>query len=98
MGWSTCGNISWPNKRLLNTCPEHLRNKILERLVGVAVLETEGPLILKLTLNIIMYIYDSTLKAPTQSLQTLRQMVDIIMDVDASALRIDPESTNIVTK
>ena len=46
-----------------------MRNKILERLVGVDVLELGGPLTLKLMLDIIMDVNKSTLRALTQSLQ-----------------------------
>ena len=65
-------NLAWTNDRLLNTCEEPLRNKILERLVGVNAMEIDGLLVLKLMFDIIMYVNDSALRALTQSLQTLR--------------------------
>ena len=65
-------NLAWSNDRLLNTCEEPLRNKILEGLVGVDPIELGGPLVLKLMLDIIMDVDDSALRALTQSLQTLR--------------------------
>ena len=54
-------NLAWSNDRLLNTCEEPLRNKILEGLVGVDAMELGGPLVLKLMLDIIMDVDDSAI-------------------------------------
>ena len=69
-------NLAWTNDRLLNTCEEPFCNKILEALVGVDAMKIGGPLVLKLMLDIIMYVDDSALRALTQSLQTL-QLKDV---------------------
>ena len=58
-------NFAWSNDRILNTCEEPLRNKILEGLVGVNAMEMGGPLVLKLMLDIIMDVDNSTLRALT---------------------------------
>ena len=65
-------NLSWSAYRLLKTCKEPLRNKILEVLVGVDAMEMGWSLVLKLMLEIIMDVDDSALRSLTQSLQTLR--------------------------
>ena len=52
-------NLAWSGDRLLNTCEEPLRNKILEGLVGVEMMEMGGPLVLKMMLDIIMDVDDS---------------------------------------
>lgn len=63
-------NLAWSNNRLLSTCEEPLRNKILKRLVGVDTLDLGGgALVLKIMLNIIMDVNDIALRALTQSLQ-----------------------------
>ena len=65
-------NLAWSGDRILNTCEEPLRNKILEGLVGVDAMEMGGSLVLKMMLDIIMDVDDSALRGLTQSLQTLR--------------------------
>ena len=50
---------------------EPLQNKIKEGLVGIPHMETGGPLVLKLMLDIIMNVDDSSLHLLTQSIQTL---------------------------
>jgi len=55
-------NLSRSSNWILQTCEEPLRNKIME---------SRGPLILKLMLEIIMDVDNSDLRALTTSLQTL---------------------------
>ena len=64
-------NLVWTNDRLLNTYEGPLCNKILERLLGVDAMEIGGLLVLKLMLDIIIDVDNSTLRTLTQSLQTL---------------------------
>ena len=65
-------NLAWPSDQILNTCENSLRNKVREGLVGISDLEAGGPLVLKKTLDIVMYVDDSTLRSLTEALQTLR--------------------------
>jgi len=62
-------NLAWSADRILQTCEDPLCNKILEGMVGVSVLELDGPLVLKLMLGIIMDVDNIALCALTQSLQ-----------------------------
>ena len=64
-------NLSWSSVRILQTCEESRRNKILEGTVGISPMESGGPLILKLMLDIIMDVDNSVLRVLTTSLQTL---------------------------
>ena len=52
-------------------CKNMLRNKVREQLLGVTPLESGAPLVLKLMLDIVMDVNDSTLRFLTQNLQTL---------------------------
>ena len=65
-------SLAWLSNRILQTCEEPLRNNILEGIVGVLPMESGGPLILKLVLDIIMDVDDSTLRAITTLFQTLQ--------------------------
>jgi len=65
-------NLAWSASRILQTCEESLRNKILKGIVGISLMESSGPLVLKLMLEIIMDVDDSDLRALTTNLQTLR--------------------------
>ena len=61
---------------MLNTCEDPLRNKVHEGLVGVSELESGGLLVLKLILDVVIDVEDSSLCSLVQSLQSLR-MKDI---------------------
>ena len=63
-------NLAWSNDQLLNTCEEPLRNKIVERCVGVDTMEMRDPLVLKMVLDVIVDVDDSVLRAIAQSLHT----------------------------
>ena len=65
-------NLTSSNDRILNTCEETLRNKILEGMVGTNEMESGGPLVLKIMLDIIICFDNSALRALTQCMQTLR--------------------------
>jgi len=68
----TVENLSWSADRILQTCDETLRDKVREGLVGVSTLEGGGPIGLKLMLDVVMDIDDSSLRSLTQGIQTLR--------------------------
>ena len=65
---STVENLSWSGDRCLETCEDNLKDKVREQLVGVSALESGGPLVLKLALDLVMDIDDSALRALTQNL------------------------------
>ena len=61
-------NLAWSADRILNTCDNALRDKVREGLVGVSELESEGPLVLKKMLDIVMNVDDSALRSLTEAL------------------------------
>ena len=65
-------NMSWSTEHILNKYEDPLQDKIREGLVGVSELESGGPLVLKLMLDVVMDVEDSSLCSPVQSLQSLR--------------------------
>merc|ERR1740124_409077 len=69
-------NLAWSPNRILQRFEEPLRNNILEGIVGISPMESGGPLIFKLMLEIIMDADDSALRVLTKSLQTL-QLKDV---------------------
>jgi len=65
-------NLVWSSDQILNTCDGALMDKVIEGLVGIPPLDTSGPLVLRMMLEIIMDVDDSALRSLTQFLQTLR--------------------------
>jgi len=65
-------NLTWFSDRILQTYEEPLRNKILEGIVGILLMESGGPLILKLMIEIIMDVNNSALHTLTTSFQNFR--------------------------
>ena len=70
------GNLAWSSDQCLNTCNDALRDKVREGLVGVSVMESGVPLVLKKTLELIMDVDDVALRSLTEALQRL-QMKDV---------------------
>jgi len=58
-------SLTWSNNHTLNTCEDHLKNKVQEGLVGVDALEMGEPLVLKHMLDIIMDVNNNALLALT---------------------------------
>ena len=68
----TLENLSWSNEHILNTCGDPLRDETRERLLGVSELESGGPLVFKLMLDVVMDVEDSSLRSLVQLLQSLK--------------------------
>lgn len=62
----------WSSNRCLKMCDNALRDKVREMLVAVLKLESDGPLVLKKTLESIMDVDNSALRSLTEPLQNLR--------------------------
>ena len=61
----TVENMAWSADQLLALCEEDLRNKVREQLVGVSALESGGPLVLKLFLDVLMDVDEAALNSLT---------------------------------
>lgn len=59
---TTVDNLAWSGDRILNTCKDALRDKIIEKLVVVFPFEAGGPLVLKSIPDIVMDIGGSHLR------------------------------------
>ena len=68
---ATMENLTWSTDRILITCEDYFRDKVRKLLVGVLSLETGGPLVLKLALDVFMDVDDSALRSLAQNLQNL---------------------------
>ena len=54
-------SFAWEADRILNSCEDSLRNKVREILLGISLLESGGPLMIKIMLNIVMDVDNITL-------------------------------------
>jgi len=67
----TAEKLSWSVDMILQTCNDTLTDKVRERMVRVSEPEVGGPIILKIMLDVVMDVDDSSLRYLTQSFQTL---------------------------